>query len=363
MTFGQYVNVVAPVSKTNPQDPTTLTGTITFTLDGNVLCSYTVFVQQCPASAIQTLESSLNAGQHVLIATYSNDPHYGGSSSQVVINVAPDTTTTTLTGTPNPAVQGTPVTFTITVTGQFAPPNGTFTFSNGSTSLGTATLSPTGSNTSSATFTTSTLPVGTNQVSANYAGNQNFLASSSASFAEVITAPTPAGFTLTVGPQSVNIPVGTATALTVTVTSVNGFNSPVTLSCGPLPSEASCTFQNSVINGAGVTTLFISTTSPHGCNSSQPYFVGSNDGGFGLRSLALPAIAGLFALFLPGRRRWLRGLLMLALATSVVQLSGCGNCTDLATRPGTYRITVNATAGSGSSAATQSQAITAHVVI
>jgi len=354
ITYGQQINGVAPVTK-NDSNP--LTGTISFLANGQVTCSYQVFVGQCGSFPY----ANLQAGQYTLVAQYGNDPVHTGSSSTVLLTVAPDTTTTTLTGGPNPAVQGTPVTFTITVTGQFAPPTGTFTFSNGNNSLGTATLAPSGSNTSTATFTTSSLPVGTNQVSANYGGNQNFLPSKSASFAETITAPGTPSFTLTVGPPSLKVGVGNTGTLAVTITSINGFSAPVNLTCGPMPHQATCTFLTPVINGSGTTTLFVSTTAPHDCNNSQPYFLGSN-GGFGMRSLALPAMAGLFALFIPGRRKWLRGLLMLVIAVGAMSVSGCGNCTDLATRPGTYHFTVNAASGTGAGSS-QSQTITLTVYI
>src|SRR6185437_14582662 len=202
LTYGQQINGVAPVTKT---DSNPLTGTISFLQNGQVPCSYQVFVGQCASFPF----TNLQGGQYTLVAQYGNDPAHTGSSSTVLVNVAPDTTTTTLTGAPNPAVQGTPVTFTITVTGQYAAPTGTFTFSNGGTSLGTATLVPGNSTTSTATFTTSSLPVGTDQVSASYGGNQNFLPSKSGSFAETITAPGIPSFQLTVGPTPLRVAVGT----------------------------------------------------------------------------------------------------------------------------------------------------------
>jgi len=352
LTYGQQINGVAPVTKT---DSNPLTGTISFLQNGQVTCSYQVFVGQCASFPF----TNLQGGQYTLVAQYANDPAHTGSSSTVLVNVAPDTTTTTLTGAPNPAVQGTPVTFTITVTGQYAAPTGTFTFSNGGTSLGTATLVPGNSTTSTASFTTSSLPVGTDQVSASYGGNQNFLPSKSGSFAETITAPGTPSFQLTVGPTPLRVAVGTTGQLAVTITSVNGFSGPVNLSCGSMPREATCTFGSPTINGSGTTSLLISTTAPHDCNNSQPYFIGLNGGG-GMRGLALPALAGVFALFLPGRRRWIRGLLMLLLTVGAMSASGCGNCTDLATRPGTYSFTVNATT-SGNSGQSQTVSLTVYI--
>ena len=356
MVYGQTFNGNAVVTK-NDNNP--LTGTTTFTDNGVTICTLqTSTGGTCPPS----VGTGLNTGQHNIVATYSGDANHTGSASQTVtINVTPDTTTTTLAGGPNPATQGSPVTFTATVTGQYAPPTGTVTFLNGSSVIGTATLAASGSTTSVATFTTSGLPVGTNQITASYAATLNFQASTSSPFAETITPQVAPSFTLTVSPATLEIGVGYTGAVNVTIVSNSGFNAPVNLSCGPLPNEARCTFVSPTINGAGSTTLFIATSAPHDCNNSAPYFVGSN-GGFGLRSLAVPAMAGLLAFFVPGRRRWLRSLVMLATVAGAMQTSGCGHCTDLATRPGTYTITVNASTG-GSSGQTQSQPVKVHVFI
>ena len=357
MVYGQTFNGNATVTKV---DSNPLTGTTAFTDNGTVICTLNAAVGgTCPPS----VGTGLNTGQHNIVATYSGDSNHTGSTSQTVtINVSADTTTTTITGGPNPATQGTPVTFTATVTGQFAPPTGTVTFLNGSSVIGTATLAASGSITSVATFTTSALPVGTDQITASYGSTLNFQASTSSPFAETITPQLSPSFTLNLAPKALEIGVGYTGAVNVTIISNGGFAAPVNLSCGPLPNEARCTFVNPIVNGAGATTLFIATTAPHDCNNSQPYFLGLNGGGFGLRSLALPAMAGLFAFCVPGRRRWMRGLLMLAIAAGAMQVSGCGHCTDLATRPGTYTFTVNATSG-GSSGQTQSQTVTIHVFI
>lgn len=356
MVYGQTFNGNATVTKS---DNNPLTGTTAFTDNGTVLCTLnTTTGGTCPP----TVGTGLNSGQHNIVATYSGDPNHTGSTSQTVtINVTPDTTTTTIAGGPNPAVQGSPVTFTATVTGQFAPPTGTVTFLNGSSVIGTGTLTPSGSITSAATFTTSTLPLGTDQITASYGSTLNFLASTSSPLAETITPQSSPSFTLNLAPQTLDIGVGYTGAVNVTIVSNGGFNAPVSLSCGPLPSEAKCTFVNPTINGAGATTLFISTTAPHDCNNTGPYFLGSN-GGFGLRSLALPAMAGLIAFCVPGRRRWMRSLLMLAIAAGAMQVTGCGHCTDLATRPGTYSVTVTATSG-GSSGQSQSQTVKFRVFI
>lgn len=83
---------------------------------------------------------------------------------------------TTLTSSPNPSMYGQAVTFTAVVTSFFgAPPDGeTVKFKEGTTLLGTGTLSG-----GTASFTTSTLPVGTNAIKAVYGGDLHFLGSTS----------------------------------------------------------------------------------------------------------------------------------------------------------------------------------------
>jgi hypothetical protein len=85
-------------------------------------------------------------------------------------------TTTKLFSSLNPSSYGQEVTFTAFVTSNAGtPPDGeTVAFMNGTTALGTGTLSG-----GSATLTTSTLPVGKNLITAVYSGDSNFFGSTS----------------------------------------------------------------------------------------------------------------------------------------------------------------------------------------
>jgi hypothetical protein len=275
--------------------------------------------------------------------------------------VLQDTTTATLGGAPNPSPAGQPVTFTATITGNAAAPTGTVTFAE--------TLPPAipGAGLSStATFTTSTLPLGMDTITASYAGNMNF-AAATATTTETITPSQGGSFILTVTPHPVGVEVGFGNLLSVTVTPANGFSQAVNLACGTLPTEMTCLFPDATVAaGGGPATLIVQTTAPHSCGSNVPYFEGEN-GGLGGRIFgrggfaALPALAGLIALFMPGRRRWLRMLVALIAVAGVMQMTGCGNCTDLGTRPATYTIQVTGTAaGSGE---VQSTSVTVNVVI
>jgi hypothetical protein len=206
-----------------------------------------------------------------------------------------------------------------------------------------------------ATFTTSTLAVGSHPIVASFGGDVMTGASTSAVLTQVVTALPPPGsvnFKITVTPNPVSIGVGTGAQLAVTVTQLTSFATAVDLSCSGLPTEATCQFVNATIaSGGGTTTLVLGTMAPHSCGSAEPYFLGRSSGGPGIAPLAVPALAGLVALFVPGRRRrWLRSLIALAAVAVAMQLSGCGNCTDLGTRPGTYTVQVVGMAtGSGTS--------------
>jgi Bacterial Ig-like domain (group 3)/Beta-propeller repeat len=93
------------------------------------------------------------------------------------------TTTISLTSLLNPSIYGQAVTFTAVVTSTIgAPPNGeTVTFKNGTTVLGTGTLSG-----GSASYTTSTLTGGTHGITAVYGGDANFAGSTSKVVKQVV---------------------------------------------------------------------------------------------------------------------------------------------------------------------------------
>jgi hypothetical protein len=321
----------------------------------------------CPASVGTTLGTSV--GVNVITATYSGDStHTGSTSAPVTITVLQDTNTATLTGAPNPSPLGQPVTFTAKFTGNDAPPTGQVTFVESFpptavlSVLGTATLVPGSGDSSTATFTTTTLPLGTDSIQASYTATADFAAAASPVFLETITPSLAGSFTLAVSPNPVSVGVGTGGLLSVTVTPQNGFSQAVNLTCSNLPYEATCIFVNPTIAaGGGSTTLIVETTAPHTCGSATPYFTGGLGNGPLAAPFALPALAGLVLLFVPGKRRWLRTLVVVAAVAAGIQVTGCTTCTDLGTRPATYTIQVTGTAAGSSEV--QSQTITVNVSI
>ena len=126
------------------------------------------------------------AGTYLWVAAYSGDANNsattsacGASNESVAVGVT--ATTTKLVSSVNPSVLGQAVMFTATVTG--TNPTGTVTFRDGSTTLGTGTLSTTGT----ASVATSSLSAGTHSITAVYGGDTSNAGSTSAALPQVVT--------------------------------------------------------------------------------------------------------------------------------------------------------------------------------
>jgi hypothetical protein len=171
------------------------------------------YLPNVPVSAIQLFNSG--GTKKLRVSTY-------GRGIWEYSLAAGSATTTTLTSSPNPAKQGVAVTFTATVvTTGTNPPTGTVTFNDGTTALGTGTLSTVGGF-QVATFTISTLAVGTHSITAVYGGDANNAGSTSAVLTQTITVVTTTT-TLASSPNPAN--AGAAVTFTATVTT-SGTNPP-----------------------------------------------------------------------------------------------------------------------------------------
>jgi hypothetical protein len=337
ITFGQTVNGTAQVTAS---DGSLATGTIVF-FDGSAnICTIPVAPSaSCPAGT----GTNFAVGTHILTAVYSGDATHLGSTSAAVtvvvlrLAVTKAQTVTTLTSSANPVTSGQSVTFTANViaTGSSkTPPTGVVTFHDGSTTLGTKTLVGSGV----ASFNTSSLSVGSHPITASYTGDSNSAASVSAVLTETISgsATSVIGFSVSVT-GAAEVGVGGVASLQVAVAPQTGYMKPVQLSCADLPSEAACTFAaKTIAAGGGTTTLQVSTTAPRSCQVADS----------GTSTAGLPfggaTVAALLVLFIPGkRRRAIKGLLVALVAIcGMATMTGCGACTDLGTKPGTYSIRV-----------------------
>ena len=344
INFGQEVDGTAQVTAS---DGSLATGTIIFYDGATNICTIAVAPSaSCPASA----GAGFAVGTHVLTAVYSGDAtHLGSTSAAVTVVVLPVATTkaqtvTMLTSSVDPATSGESVTFTANVVAMgtsIAVPTGVVTFLDGSTVLGTKTLVGSGV----ASFSTSSLSVGVHAITASYAGDANSVANVSTVLTETVTGSATAvnGFSVSVT-GAATVGVGGVASLQVSVAPQTGYMQPVQLSCGDLPSEAACTFAAKTIPaGGGSTIMQLSTAAPQACQVASS----------GSTTASLPfagtTVAALLVMFIPGkRRRAIKGLLVALIALcGMATLSGCGACTDLGTKPGSYTIRVIGTSGSG----------------
>ncbi|MDW5267935.1 MULTISPECIES: Ig-like domain-containing protein [Acidobacteriaceae] len=314
-----------------------------------------------PSGTVSITQSALALGTHPITARYTATQNFGAAASTILNQVIqPSTgmaTATTLASNVNPVATGQSVTFTadVATVGQTLVPTGTVTFLDGSTVLGMAPLNGSGL----ATLTTSSLASGSHTISANYVGSSITAASSSTPLTETVNGTSSsAPFTLTVA-GTPTVMTGQGVNLVITVAPRVGTIQPVQLSCGGLPAESACTFGSTTLpTNGGTTSLQISTMAPHSCESDTPY---SQNAGI---PFAGPALAGLMLFFLPRRRRKsMKNLLMVLVAIcGIASLMGCGNCSDLGTRPGDYTIQI---VGTSTGAATSKVVtkITLHVTV
>jgi hypothetical protein len=203
--------------------------------------------------------SSLSSGAHDIVAIYSGDSVYGnsmGSITQTIDQSNLPSTTTSLNSTTPSSVFGQAVTFTATVSGGNATPTGSVVFEDGTTVIGTSSLSLVGGS-YQASLTTSTLVWGMHAITAVYLGDGNNAGSSGATSLDVLQ-----GGTITTLASSANpVAYGQSVTLTATVTPTVGTGTPtgsvtfINLTDGSVVGTASL----SGSNGSAQATLTTST--------------------------------------------------------------------------------------------------------
>jgi len=171
---GQAVTLKATVTATLSGTPT---GSVTFWHGDTKLGTSTL------SGGVATLTTStLPIGSDALTASYAGTATYLASTSPAVTEVVLESTTTTMTSSQNPAVYGATVTFKATVKPSVSgTPTGSVKFLDGTTLLGTVTLSG-----GSVSFATHALSGGTHSITADYSGDSTYKASNSAALAETI---------------------------------------------------------------------------------------------------------------------------------------------------------------------------------
>jgi hypothetical protein len=155
--------------------------------------------------------STLPWGTDSITATYTGDSTLQSSTSAALRQVVdPNPTTTTFSSNLNPSTYPQSVTFSVTVTSAGPTPTGKVIFYNGTTAIGSASLSGGAGN-----FSTAGIPAGTDSITAEYEGDSFSGESLSTALAQVVK-PEP---TTTVLASSLNPSTpGAAVIFTATVT-------------------------------------------------------------------------------------------------------------------------------------------------
>jgi hypothetical protein len=335
------------------------TGTVTF-LDGTTILG----TGTINAAGIATFTTStLTIGSHPITASYGGDSSYNASTSAVLTEaVGKIPTTTTIAASDAAQLLHMGVTFTANVTAPSPNATGTVTFMEGTTILGTATLSANGgvvvtlTTNANAAYATSSLVTGPHQIVAVYSGDSTFAPSTSAPVPNIVE-----DFTNTnTGAASQPMYPGASTSYTFTLAPVSAttFLNDVTVAVDGLPPGSTYTFTPSTIKaGSGSTqvVLNVQTSSSLSARNGQP------KNGPGSRS-ELPIALGILGFVGLGAIRKLRHkmprtllLLLLTLGSllPIAALSGCAGG-YFALNPTTYPLTVTGTEGPIQHAATAS---------
>jgi hypothetical protein len=239
-SYGQALIFTAIVATSFGGSPT---GTVIFFDSGTQIGSASI---SGGFARFTTAATALSGGSHSIVASYSGDANFTGSSSVAWgQTVNPAATSTALVSNLNPSVFGQSVTFTATVSSAISgTQSGTMSFylDGSSTPAQTSILSG-----GSAQFSTSALAGGSHAVTVAFSStNANFQGSSSAALAQNVE-----DFSVSDSPASLTISRGHSGTSTLTVKPVLAYGGNVSLSCSGAPANTTCTLSPTQVSLSG----------------------------------------------------------------------------------------------------------------
>jgi sugar lactone lactonase YvrE len=307
----------------------------------NAAASYNSSTMAGTFAYTPALGTVLGVGTQTLSVTFTptDTVNYATVTQTVQLTVTKVTPAIALVASPNPAMLSNAVTFTATVTAAGGAVPGTVSFYDGTTLLGTATLSA-----GVGAYTTSSLAVGTHAVTAVYAASANLNTVTSSAISEVVQ-----DFAMTISgsgsPSGTVVPGGSTSFAFYFGSTTGAFAAPLTFSASGLPTGATATFSPATLSAPGTVVMTVAVPLTH-ANLSKP-------SGFG--RAVLPLALGL--LLLPFACKWrrtarrLQTLLVLAIVGlgslgALIGMTGCGASSGFfGQTPQNYTITVTATSG------------------
>ena len=176
-TYGQSVTFAAAVQAAFGTAPPS---TISF-YDGTTLLG----TVNTATSAPQITIFYLTGGTHSITAQYAGNSNFASSTSAALKQtVNPASTTTTVSSNLNPSSFGQPVTLTAAVDSTYHVNSngGAVTFYDNGLAIGSSVIAGNGVN-----LTISSLGTGTHSITANYVGDSNLAASTSAVFTQTVS--------------------------------------------------------------------------------------------------------------------------------------------------------------------------------
>jgi DNA-binding beta-propeller fold protein YncE len=316
------------------------------------------------SAATVTSATVLSAGSYTLAVTFtpSDTTDYATATAQVPQSVSQAKPGIALVSSANPVLVTNAVTLTATLTSSAGTPSGSVSFLDGTTLLGSVTLSS-----GAASYTTSSLAVATHSITAVYSGNANFTAATSSAVSEVVqdyslsvsgsTGSGNSGGSSSGGSQTV-VPGGSATySLALSPSNGTTFPAPVTLSLSGLPPGATGTITPQTLPaGSSLTNVTLTIQLPQVTASLDRKQLPNRQIPPLLWGILLLPFAG--KLRRAGKRLGKGAALLLLLATgaaAVAGLSGCGTANGFfGQQQQSYTVTITATSGTVSRATTVS---------
>ena len=195
---------------TAPAGGQVLTGKVTFTDNGNPISGCPAVAPTAGVASCTTAALTASATPHTIKAAYGSDTNFGGSFATVAQTVSQANTTLALASSGSPSTINQSVTFTATVTPQFAGPvalAGTVSFTDSVTGTfipGCSAATVNGSGV--AVCTTTALSTGTHTVTAAYGTDANFNSSNTTTVQQVNGATAGISVSSSITPSTVNTP-------------------------------------------------------------------------------------------------------------------------------------------------------------